>query len=242
MPRPVGALVTVQRDEVEGRWADAGPSGSEFAPGTSAEQTHRVESALLHQVEPAAVPLMNIANVLTVLRILIVPIFLMALFAGGGHDPGWRWGAAALFGIAAITDRIDGQLARKYGLVTDFGKLMDPIADKALIGAALIGLSMLGDLPWWITLVIIARELGVTLLRLAVVRRGVIPAGRGGKLKTLVQSVAIAALLLPLSGGFATAGMALMYVAVVLTVGTGLDYVGQAARLWFGSPGGRRAA
>ncbi|WP_084534495.1 CDP-diacylglycerol--glycerol-3-phosphate 3-phosphatidyltransferase [Nocardia yamanashiensis] len=242
VPRPVGALVTVQRDEVEGRWADAGPSRPGFVPITHGEPGPRVEPAATQQIEPAAVPLMNIANVLTVLRILIVPLFLMALFAGGGHDPGWRWGAAALFGIAAITDRIDGQLARKYGLVTDFGKLMDPIADKALIGAALIGLSMLGDLPWWMTLVIIAREVGVTLLRLAVVRRGVIPAGRGGKLKTLVQSVAIAALLLPLSGGFATAGTALMYVAVVLTVGTGLDYVGQAARLWFGSPGGRRAA
>ncbi|MEC3914742.1 CDP-diacylglycerol--glycerol-3-phosphate 3-phosphatidyltransferase [Nocardia sp. CDC160] len=185
---------------------------------------------------------MNIANVLTVLRILIVPLFLLALFAAGGHDTTWRWIAAGLFGVAAITDRVDGQLARKYGLITDFGKLMDPIADKALIGAALIGLSMLHDLPWWITGVIVARELGITLLRLAVVRRGVIPAGRGGKLKTLVQSVAIAVLLLPLSGGFASAGMDLMYVAVVLTVVTGLDYVVQAGRLWFGSPGGSRAS
>ncbi|WP_460726823.1 CDP-diacylglycerol--glycerol-3-phosphate 3-phosphatidyltransferase [Nocardia heshunensis] len=185
---------------------------------------------------------MNIANILTILRILIVPLFLLALFAAGGHNTSWRWIAAGLFGVAAITDRIDGQLARKYGLVTDFGKLMDPIADKALIGAALIGLSMLHDLPWWITLVIVARELGITLLRLAVVRRGVIPAGRGGKIKTLVQSVAIAVLLLPLSGGFASAGMDLMYVAVVLTVVTGLDYVVQAGRLWFGSPGGSRGA
>ncbi|WP_441343058.1 CDP-diacylglycerol--glycerol-3-phosphate 3-phosphatidyltransferase [Nocardia sp.] len=221
--------MTVQRDELEGRWADAGPARSGFVPTPGV-------------VEPAAVPLMNIANILTILRILIVPLFLAALFAADGHNAHWRWGAAALFGVAAITDRIDGQLARKYGLVTDFGKLADPIADKALIGAALIGLSMLGDLPWWMTIVIVARELGVTLLRLAVVRRGVIPAGRGGKLKTLVQSVAIAVILLPLSGGFASAGMALMYVAVVLTVVTGLDYVVQAARLWFGSPGGSRAA
>nr|WP_232535574.1 CDP-diacylglycerol--glycerol-3-phosphate 3-phosphatidyltransferase [Nocardia terpenica] len=177
---------------------------------------------------------MNIANILTILRILAVPLFLLALFAAGGHDTAWRIGAAALFGLAAITDRIDGQLARKYGLVTDFGKLADPIADKALIGSALIGLSMLGDLAWWITLVICAREIGVTLLRLAVVRRGVIPAGRGGKLKTLVQSLAIAVVLLPLSGGFETAGLILMYAAVVLTVVTGLDYVVQAARLWSG--------
>jgi CDP-diacylglycerol--glycerol-3-phosphate 3-phosphatidyltransferase len=186
--------------------------------------------------EPAAVPLLNIANVLTMLRILIVPLFLLALFAGTGHETGWRVLAVALFGLAAITDRIDGQLARKYGLVTDFGKLADPIADKALIGAALISLSVLGDLAWWITLVICAREIGITLLRLAVVRRGVIPAGRGGKLKTLVQSVAIAVLLLPLSGVFATAGLWLMYVAAALTVVTGLDYVVQAARLWTSPP------
>ncbi|GAB2635659.1 CDP-diacylglycerol--glycerol-3-phosphate 3-phosphatidyltransferase [Nocardia goodfellowii] len=186
------------------------------------------------------VPLMNIANVLTMFRIAIVPVFVLALFAGDGHEAGWRIVAAALFGIAAITDRFDGQLARKYGLVTDFGKLADPIADKALIGSALIGLSALGDLPWWITLVICGREIGVTLLRLVVVRRGVIPAGRGGKLKTLVQSLAIAVLLLPLAGGFVTAGMALMYLALALTVLTGLDYVGQAARLWFAGAHGTR--
>lgn len=184
----------------------------------------------------SAVPLLNIANILTMLRIALVPLFVAALFAGGGHESGWRFTATALFALAAITDRFDGQLARKYGLVTDFGKLADPIADKALIGAALIGLSLLGDLAWWMTVVICAREIGITLLRLAVVRRGVIPAGRGGKLKTLVQSVAIGVLLLPLSGGFATAGMVLMWIALLLTVATGLDYVGQAARLWLAGP------
>jgi CDP-diacylglycerol---glycerol-3-phosphate 3-phosphatidyltransferase len=214
--------VTVQSDDTEGGWTEA------LRPRQRSGAT-----------EPAAVPLLNIANILTVARILIVPLFLLALFAGSGHNTGWRVLAAALFGLAAITDRIDGQLARKYGLVTDFGKLADPIADKALIGAALIGLSALGDLAWWITVVIIARELGITLLRLAVVRRGVIPAGRGGKLKTLVQSLAIAVLLLPLSGAFATAGLWLMYLAVALTVVTGLDYVVQAARLWSG-PATRR--
>ncbi|MFC4126681.1 CDP-diacylglycerol--glycerol-3-phosphate 3-phosphatidyltransferase [Nocardia rhizosphaerae] len=180
----------------------------------------------------ARVPVLNIANALTVARIVLVPLFVLALFAGGGHDTRWRIIAAAVFGLAAITDRFDGQLARKYGLVTDFGKLADPIADKALIGSALVGLSVLGDLPWWITLVIVGRELGITLLRLVVVRHGVIPAGRGGKLKTLVQSIAIALLVLPLTGAFHTAGMWLMYAAVALTVLTGLDYVGQAARLW----------
>ncbi|MCA2208250.1 MULTISPECIES: CDP-diacylglycerol--glycerol-3-phosphate 3-phosphatidyltransferase [Nocardia] len=190
-------------------------------------ETGRLPGMSEHQV-----PVVNIANVLTVARIVLVPLFVLALFADGGHDTRWRVIAAAVFGLAAITDRFDGQLARKYGLVTDFGKLADPIADKALIGAALIGLSILGDLPWWITLVICGRELGITLLRLVVVRRGVIPAGRGGKLKTLVQSVAIALLVLPLSGAFATAGMVLMYLAVALTVITGLDYVGQAVRVW----------
>ncbi|WP_067656746.1 CDP-diacylglycerol--glycerol-3-phosphate 3-phosphatidyltransferase [Nocardia harenae] len=183
---------------------------------------------------------MNIANILTMLRIAIVPLFVLALFTAGGHDTAWRIGATVLFAVAAITDRFDGQLARKYGLVTDFGKLADPIADKALVGAALIGLSVLGDLAWWITIVICARELGITLLRLVVVRRGVIPAGRGGKLKTLVQTLAIGVLLLPLSGAFETAGMALMYLAVLLTVATGLDYVGQAVRVWLAGPGRAR--
>ncbi|WP_028478616.1 CDP-diacylglycerol--glycerol-3-phosphate 3-phosphatidyltransferase [Nocardia sp. CNY236] len=188
----------------------------------------------------ADAPLLNIANVLTMLRLAIVPLFVVALFVGGGHETGWRITAVVLFGLAAITDRLDGQLARRHGLVTDFGKLADPIADKALIGAAVICLSLLGDLAWWVTIVICGREIGVTLLRLVVVRRGVIPAGRGGKLKTLVQSLAIAMLLLPLSGTYAEIGMGLMYLAVALTVITGLDYVGQAARVWFaGRPAAR---
>jgi CDP-diacylglycerol--glycerol-3-phosphate 3-phosphatidyltransferase len=172
----------------------------------------------------------NIANLLTVLRIVAVPVFVAVLFADGGHTTGWRIAAAVVFALAALTDRVDGQLARKYGLVTDFGKLADPIADKALIGAALIGLSVLGDLAWWITVVIGVREVGVTLLRFAVLRHGVIPAGRGGKLKTLVQSVGVGLLLLPLSGVVATAAQLVMLVAVALTVITGLDYVVQAAR------------
>ncbi len=177
------------------------------------------------------VPLVNIANILTVLRIVLVPVFLVALFADGGHSTGWRIAAASIFAVAAVTDRIDGQLARKHGLVTDFGKMADPIADKALIGAALVGLSMLGDLSWWVTGIIAARELGITLMRFAVLRHGVIPAGRGGKLKTLVQSVAIGLYLVPLPDGFAPFSAALMGLAVVLTVATGLDYVVQAVRL-----------
>lgn len=178
-----------------------------------------------------AVPLFNIANILTMLRIALVPVFLVLLFVDDGHDTGWRIGATALFAAAAITDRIDGQLARKYGLVTDFGKMADPIADKALIGAALIGLSILGDLPWWVTGVIAFRELGITAVRFAVIRHGVIPAGRGGKIKTLFQSFAIGFYLFPLPDVVRPLSVSLMAVALVLTVYTGIDYVVQAIRL-----------
>ncbi|WP_222683748.1 CDP-diacylglycerol--glycerol-3-phosphate 3-phosphatidyltransferase [Rhodococcoides corynebacterioides] len=176
------------------------------------------------------VPLLNIANVLTVARILLVPVFLWALFAEDGQSVGWRWAAFAVFAMAAVTDRIDGQLARKHGLVTEFGKMADPIADKALIGAALVGLSVLEVLPWWITVVIGARELGITLLRFAVLRHGVIPAGRGGKLKTLVQGVAIGLYVMPLPAAVLPVATVLMWAAVILTVVTGVDYVVSAMR------------
>lgn len=130
-----------------------------------------------------------------------------------------------------ITDLFDGELARRKGLVTDFGKIADPIADKTIMGAALIGLSVLGDLPWWITVVVLARELGITLMRFWVIRFGVIPASRGGKIKTLTQGVAVGMYVLELTGWLATARALLMGVAVLLTVGTALDYVGQALRL-----------
>jgi CDP-diacylglycerol---glycerol-3-phosphate 3-phosphatidyltransferase len=135
-----------------------------------------------------------------------------------------------VFAVAVITDRFDGALARSYGMVTEFGTLADPIADKALIGAALIGLSVLGDLPWWVTVVILVREIGITILRFAVLRRGVIPASRGGKLKTLVQAVAIGLFIMPLSGAWLTAAWAVMMAAVVLTALTGVDYVVSAIR------------
>lgn len=191
-------------------------------------------AAIPERLDTAAarpVPVLNIANVLTVLRILLVPVFLVVLFVGDGHETLWRIMATVVFAVAAITDRIDGQLARKYGLVTDFGKLADPIADKALIGAALIGLSVLGDLSWWVTGVIAAREIGITVLRFAVLRHGVIPASRGGKLKTLVQAVAIGLYVFPLPAGWAVAAAVVMGVAVFLTVVTGLDYVVQSVRL-----------
>ncbi|MCT7659475.1 CDP-diacylglycerol--glycerol-3-phosphate 3-phosphatidyltransferase [Mycobacterium deserti] len=172
----------------------------------------------------------NIANMLTGVRLALVPVFLAALFVGDGHETFWRVIAFVIFTVAVLTDRLDGALARSYGMVTEFGTLVDPIADKALIGAALIGLSMLGDLPWWLTVVILVREIGITVLRFAVLRRGVIPASRGGKLKTLVQAVAIGLFVLPLSGAWLAGAWVIMWVAVVLTVVTGADYVVSAIR------------
>ena len=136
-----------------------------------------------------------------------------------------------MFAVAAITDRIDGDIARKRHIVTDFGKLADPIADKALAGAALIGLSVLGDLPWWITIVMLGREVGVTVLRFWVIRHGVIPASRGGKVKTLLQAVAIGLYVLPLSGWLHDVATVIMYAAVVMALVTGVDYVARAVRL-----------
>lgn len=172
----------------------------------------------------------NLANVLTLLRLVLVPIFLLVLFAGDGHQTPSRIVAFVIFAVAVITDRFDGALARNYGMVTEFGALADPIADKTLIGSALIGLSMLHELAWWVTALILAREVGITMLRFAVLRRGVIPASRGGKLKTLVQAVAIGLFVLPLSGSWLVAASVVMAVAVVLTVVTGVDYIASAAR------------
>lgn len=175
----------------------------------------------------------NIANLLTGVRLVLVPIFLLFLFAGDGHESASRITAFVIFAVAVITDRLDGALARTYGMVTEFGKLADPIADKMLIGAALIGLSMLGDLPWWVTMVILFREIGITLLRFAVLRSGVIPASRGGKLKALVQAVAIGLFVLPLHNWpamWSTVAWVVMWVALVLTIVTGVDYVVSAIR------------
>lgn len=179
----------------------------------------------------AAVSPWNIANYLTVTRLLLVPIFLLLLLGREGADTGWRIGAALVFFVAAYTDRIDGQLARNRGLITSFGKLADPIADKALTGAAFIGLSLLGELAWWVTVVLLVREIGVTLLRFFVIRHGVMPASRGGKLKTLLQGVAVGLYVLPFSGVLATARTGVMVLAVVVTLVTGADYVLRAVTL-----------
>jgi CDP-diacylglycerol--glycerol-3-phosphate 3-phosphatidyltransferase len=183
-----------------------------------------------HLGDPATgtASLLNVANLLTMIRLVLVPGFVLLLVHGDGHDPAWRSFAWAAFAVAMITDLFDGELARRYGLVTDFGKIADPIADKAIMGAALVGLSALGDLPWWVTVVILVRELGITLMRFWVIRHGVIPASRGGKLKTLTQGVAVGMYILVLTGPLASLRAWLMAAAVVLTVVTGLDYVRQA--------------
>lgn len=186
--------------------------------------------------------LWNIANILTMARLLLVPGLVLLMFAGDGHDPGWRALAWAAFTIAMITDLFDGELARRLNLVTDFGKIADPIADKAIMGAALICLSALSDLPWWVTVTILARELGITALRFWVIRDGVIPASRGGKLKTLTQGVAVGMYILPLTGPLASLRWWVMALAVVLTAGTGVDYVRQAVVLRRSRPSGRGRA
>ncbi|GII55102.1 CDP-diacylglycerol--glycerol-3-phosphate 3-phosphatidyltransferase [Planotetraspora thailandica] len=170
----------------------------------------------------------NIANVLTIARLAVVPVFIAFLFVEG-EGPGWRVAALGVFLLASLTDQLDGFLARKYGLITDFGKIADPIADKALIGSALVCLSILGEIPWWVTIVIIAREAGITLLRFMVIRHGVIPASYGGKVKTVLQIVAIALFIVPGVPGLVR--WALMAPAVLVTLGTGVDYVVRAVRL-----------
>jgi CDP-diacylglycerol---glycerol-3-phosphate 3-phosphatidyltransferase len=180
---------------------------------------------------PSSVSAWNVANALTVLRLLLVPVFAILLFHDDGQDTFWRIWACVVFVLASVTDRLDGELARKRGLVTEFGKLADPIADKALVGTALVGLSALGELPWWVTVVILIREVGVTLLRFWVIRHGVIPASRGGKVKTLLQGVAIGLYVLPLSGWLHVVAVVVMGAAVVLALITGVDYVARALRL-----------
>jgi CDP-diacylglycerol---glycerol-3-phosphate 3-phosphatidyltransferase len=185
--------------------------------------------------------LWNIANILTMVRLLLVPGFVLLMFADGGHDPAWRSLAWAAFTIAMITDLLDGEIARRRNLVTDFGKIADPIADKAVMGAALICLSALSDLPWWVTVTILTREFGITLLRFWVIRHGVIPASRGGKLKTLAQGIGVGMYILSLTGVLATLRWWVMALAVALTVGTGLDYVRRALILRRAGLAGKRA-
>lgn len=170
------------------------------------------------------VPILNIPNLLTVARLLMVPVF-GYLVLGVEQTNTTRWASAAVFLVAALTDLVDGLWARRYGLVTNFGKIADPIADKALIGTALIALSIQGEIAWWVTSVIIFREVAVTLLRFWVIKQGVIPASRGGKVKTVSQIVAIVAFLIPVNGWVDAIAQMSLGVALALTITTGIDYV-----------------
>jgi CDP-diacylglycerol--glycerol-3-phosphate 3-phosphatidyltransferase len=170
----------------------------------------------------------NLPNLLTLARLAAVPVVGLLLFA---QTPLTRDLAAVIFVVAAVTDIMDGAIARKRGITSDFGALMDPIADKALITVALVGLSALGDLPWWVTIVILVREFGVTALRLSVLRYGVLPASRGGKLKTVVQIIAVAMFLAVGPGWWVDVASVVMGVAIVLTVVTGVDYLVRVVRL-----------
>jgi CDP-diacylglycerol--glycerol-3-phosphate 3-phosphatidyltransferase len=173
--------------------------------------------------------LLNVANLLTVVRILLVPVFVVFLTNGG---TGWRLAALVVFCLASLTDLADGKLARSRGLVTDFGKIADPIADKALTGAALITLSAIGELPAWVTGLILFREVGITVMRFIVIRRGVIAASQGGKLKTLLQIAAICLYVLPPGLGLPdVVKIIVMAAALVVTLVTGADYVVRAVRL-----------
>ncbi|MEX5300061.1 CDP-diacylglycerol--glycerol-3-phosphate 3-phosphatidyltransferase [Kocuria sp. CPCC 205292] len=181
---------------------------------------------------------LNLPNALTALRIVLVPFFVWFLWAGGtqGEDSlGMRWAALAVFAVAMYTDKLDGDIARARGLITSFGKIADPIADKLLTGAAFVVLSMLGELWWWVTVVILVREWGITLMRFVVIRYGVMAASKGGKLKTVLQTVALLLLLLPLvplvGAWWPWLGWTVMGAALVVTVVTGVDYVVKAVQL-----------
>ncbi|HMR49375.1 MAG TPA: CDP-diacylglycerol--glycerol-3-phosphate 3-phosphatidyltransferase [Arachnia sp.] len=175
----------------------------------------------------------NVPNILTVIRIILVPVFLVILFLHP-DDVMWRVWATLAFTVAILTDFVDGKIARKYNLVTDFGKLWDPVADKALTGAAFISLSILGELPWYFTVIILVREWGITWLRAAIAKYGIMAANRGGKLKTAVQSFALILFLLGVENlppWLQYVAWGLMWAALVLTVLTGLDYLREAQRI-----------
>lgn len=176
----------------------------------------------------------NIANIITVVRILMAPLFFVLLCVDDGHDGSLRVWAAAIFVVAILTDSLDGFLARRQNLVSDFGKIVDPLADKVLTGGAFIVLSVLGELPWWVTIIILIREVGITVYRFAALRNRVIAASRGGKLKTVLQAIALTLALFPfvhwLGDWFNYVNIVVMSLAFIATVLSGLDYMRVAFR------------
>lgn len=181
-----------------------------------------------NKIERNAKSIFNLPNIITMARILCVPFFIWSLFAIDADSQG-RWFSTAIFIVIMASDGIDGAIARRRGLITNFGKLLDPIADKALLGGALVSLSLLNEFSWWVTAIILLRELGITAYRFVVIRRGVIAASSGGKIKTVLQSVLIGSLTSPLEFMFApwyiNFESALTIVVLLITVGTGLQYL-----------------
>ncbi len=181
-------------------------------------------------------PVWNLPNVLTMLRIVLVPVFVVLLWQ---DTTATALAALAVFLIAAATDKLDGTIARRRGIVTNFGKIADPFADKLLTGAAMVVLSLMGLMPWWATILILVREIGITVLRFVMVRRSVIAASSGGKLKTVLQVVFLSMMMLPATALFPApvgdwwdiAAYVVMVLATAVTVVTGLDYCWRAWRI-----------
>jgi CDP-diacylglycerol--glycerol-3-phosphate 3-phosphatidyltransferase len=212
----------------DGQRAGSGPDGVRPQPDPEAlapSETHPVGPI----AEPETSP-WNLPNALTAFRIILVPVFAWMLLAHP-HQPWWRFFTAVIFSVAILTDLLDGHLARKHNIITRFGKLADPIADKALTGMAFIGLSIIGELSWWVTVTILVREWGITIMRFVVLRYGVMAAGRGGKIKTVTQAIAVIMYLLPLPGPAHVVAMGVMAIAWLITMATGLDYIREAFRL-----------
>jgi len=213
---------------------DPTPAGDfERVTDVDADTDVPVTTAARRAAPPSA---WNLANGLTILRIALVPVFGWLLLAQGGASTAYRFGAFAVFAVAMATDSVDGDIARRRGTITDFGKVSDPIADKALLGTAFVALSVIGEISWWVTALVLVREIGITVMRFVVIRHGVMPAGRGGKLKTALQATAVAMLVLPLgalpfSGLLRLAADVVLGAAVAVTVGTGVDYLVKARRL-----------
>lgn len=169
----------------------------------------------------------NLPNSLTILRVLLLPVCAYALFKNGGDDTTWRLIAWSLFFVVGLSDILDGKLARDRNQITEFGKLLDPIADKAMLATAAIGASILGLLSWWVTAILLFRELAVTVLRFAVIKDGVIPASKGAKLKTFFQSFGVGFYILPLPTWLHIPRDLFMAIAIYLTITTGVAYFKQ---------------
>ena len=172
----------------------------------------------------------NLPNALTIFRILALPFCAYALFKNGGDDDNWRIIAFTLFFIVGLSDILDGRIARSRNQITEFGKLLDPIADKAMLATASIGASILGMLSWWVTAIFLIREVAVTILRFAVIKKGVIPASKGAKVKTFFQSFGVGFYILPLPSYLNLPRDIFMAVAIYLTISTGVTYFRKALK------------